>query len=256
MQGAIRITEQGEVIAAKYGTRESAEANLEAIASAPLLASLEKRSGRRRDRFYAAIEQVSGAAFRAYRELVYETEGFDRCLGQRCTAEVRVDDDPGGVDDPSQAGGRDRQGVDHCLDDVLRRQLTRTAAFERRPHHLLHHVLAEPVRGLAQPLVGQHGVRARRTPPRICLHVVLLGARGPLIGIVSQTRGRWSIQWSRCVGRRSSSGDGRGPQNRRDPVAGSGGFDSRPPPPPSARHCSPSGRPIEHLGWDHDDRCL
>jgi phosphoenolpyruvate carboxylase len=76
VQGRIRITEQGEVIAAKYGTRESAEANLEAIASATLLASLEKRSGRRRDRFYAAMEQVSGAAFRAYRGLVYETEGF------------------------------------------------------------------------------------------------------------------------------------------------------------------------------------
>jgi phosphoenolpyruvate carboxylase len=76
VQGRIRITEQGEVIAAKYGTRENAEANLEAIASATLLASLEKRSGRRRDRFYAAMEQVSGAAFRAYRELVYDTEGF------------------------------------------------------------------------------------------------------------------------------------------------------------------------------------
>jgi phosphoenolpyruvate carboxylase len=76
VQGRIRITEQGEVIAAKYGTRESAEANLEAIASATLLASLARRSGRRRDRFYAAMEQVSGAAFRAYRGLVYETEGF------------------------------------------------------------------------------------------------------------------------------------------------------------------------------------
>jgi phosphoenolpyruvate carboxylase len=76
VQGRIRITEQGEVIAAKYGTRESAEANLEAIASATLLASLEKRSARRRDRFYTAMEQMSGAAFRAYRGLVYETEGF------------------------------------------------------------------------------------------------------------------------------------------------------------------------------------
>jgi phosphoenolpyruvate carboxylase len=47
--GRIRITEQGEVIAAKYGTRESAALNLEAIASATLLASMEKRSERRRD---------------------------------------------------------------------------------------------------------------------------------------------------------------------------------------------------------------
>ncbi|HEX6374671.1 MAG TPA: phosphoenolpyruvate carboxylase [Allosphingosinicella sp.] len=76
VQGRIRITEQGEVIAAKYGTRDSAAINLEAIASATLLASLERRSGRRRGRFYAAMEQVSGVAFRAYRDLVYETEGF------------------------------------------------------------------------------------------------------------------------------------------------------------------------------------
>ena len=41
VQGRIRITEQGEVIAAKYGTRESAATNLEAMASATLLASLE-----------------------------------------------------------------------------------------------------------------------------------------------------------------------------------------------------------------------
>ena len=34
VQGRIRITEQGEVIAGKYGTRESATTNLEAMASA------------------------------------------------------------------------------------------------------------------------------------------------------------------------------------------------------------------------------
>ena len=76
VQGRIRITEQGEVIAAKYGTREAASANLEAITAATLLASLQTRSARRRDRFYAAMEEISGAAFRAYRGLVYENDGF------------------------------------------------------------------------------------------------------------------------------------------------------------------------------------
>jgi phosphoenolpyruvate carboxylase len=76
VQGRIRITEQGEVIAAKYGTRESASANLEAIVSATLLASLETRSVRRRKLFYDAMAEMSGLAFRAYRGLVYETEGF------------------------------------------------------------------------------------------------------------------------------------------------------------------------------------
>src|ERR1035438_9940160 len=44
VQGRIRITEQGEIVAAKYATRESAIVNLESIASATLLASLENIS--------------------------------------------------------------------------------------------------------------------------------------------------------------------------------------------------------------------
>jgi phosphoenolpyruvate carboxylase len=78
VQGRIRITEQGEVIAAKYGTRESAMANLEAMASATLLASLEpeKLSDKDAARFAAAMDALSDTAFKAYRGLVYETEGF------------------------------------------------------------------------------------------------------------------------------------------------------------------------------------
>ena len=78
VQGRIRITEQGEVIAAKYGTRESAAVNLEAMASATLLASLEpeKLAPADAERFSAAMDQLSDAAFRAYRGLVYETPGF------------------------------------------------------------------------------------------------------------------------------------------------------------------------------------
>ncbi|MBB5684149.1 phosphoenolpyruvate carboxylase [Sphingobium boeckii] len=78
VQGRIRITEQGEVIAAKYGTRESAASNLEAMASATLLASLESDPvpEKERARFGAAMDEISGAAFKAYRGLVYETDGF------------------------------------------------------------------------------------------------------------------------------------------------------------------------------------
>jgi phosphoenolpyruvate carboxylase len=78
VQGRIRITEQGEVIAAKYGTRESATINLEAIASATLIASLEpeKLSDKDARRFTAAMDTLSDAAFHAYRDLVYGTEGF------------------------------------------------------------------------------------------------------------------------------------------------------------------------------------
>ncbi len=78
VQGRIRITEQGEVIAAKYGTRTSAMTNLEAMASATLLASLEpeKLSDADAARFVAAMDTLSETAFRAYRGLVYETREF------------------------------------------------------------------------------------------------------------------------------------------------------------------------------------
>lgn len=78
VQGRIRITEQGEVIAAKYGTRASAMTNLEAMASATLLASLEPEQLAPADaeRFAAAMDELSATAFKAYRGLVYETEGF------------------------------------------------------------------------------------------------------------------------------------------------------------------------------------
>ncbi|WP_308815105.1 phosphoenolpyruvate carboxylase [Sphingomonas sp. GV3] len=78
VQGRIRITEQGEVIAAKYGTRESAMTNLEAMASATLLASLEpaRLSNAENAEFGAAMDRLSDKAFHAYRDLVYGTEGF------------------------------------------------------------------------------------------------------------------------------------------------------------------------------------
>ncbi|MFA5965014.1 MAG: phosphoenolpyruvate carboxylase [Sphingomonas sp.] len=78
VQGRIRITEQGEVIAGKYGTRESAAINLEAMASATLLASLEPDALSASDtrRFGAAMDALSATAFEHYRALVYGTEGF------------------------------------------------------------------------------------------------------------------------------------------------------------------------------------
>ena len=78
VQGRIRITEQGEVIAAKYGTRDSAMTNLEAIASATLLASLEpeRLSNAQNADFTGAMDALSDTAFHAYRDLVYGTDGF------------------------------------------------------------------------------------------------------------------------------------------------------------------------------------
>ena len=78
VQGRIRITEQGEVIAAKYGTRSGAATNLEAMVAATLRATLEPDPLPPADaaRFAAALDQLSDAAFAAYRGLVYDTPNF------------------------------------------------------------------------------------------------------------------------------------------------------------------------------------
>ena len=78
VNGRIRITEQGEVIAAKFATPDVAAANLEGMVAATLLASLEQDelSAADRRRFGEAMDQLSARAFRAYRSLVYEEPGF------------------------------------------------------------------------------------------------------------------------------------------------------------------------------------
>jgi phosphoenolpyruvate carboxylase len=76
--GRIRLTEQGEVIAAKFSTPDVAAANLEATAAATVLASLEHEEllGPQAERFAAAMDDLSDKAFHAYRALVYESPGF------------------------------------------------------------------------------------------------------------------------------------------------------------------------------------
>jgi phosphoenolpyruvate carboxylase len=79
VQGAIRITEQGEVIASKYSNPELGRRNLETLAAATLEATLLHSEGAApRPEFLAVMDRLSSEAFAAYRNLVYETEGFDR----------------------------------------------------------------------------------------------------------------------------------------------------------------------------------
>jgi phosphoenolpyruvate carboxylase len=79
VQGAIRITEQGEVIASKYSNPELARRNLEILASATLEATLlQSQTAEPRPEYFAAMDFLSAQAYRAYRSLVYETEGFER----------------------------------------------------------------------------------------------------------------------------------------------------------------------------------
>ena len=78
VQGTIRITEQGEVIAAKYSNPELGRRNLETLVAATLEATLlHTGEPAPRSDYLAAMDTLSGHAFRAYRGLVYETEGFE-----------------------------------------------------------------------------------------------------------------------------------------------------------------------------------
>ncbi|CAO3405173.1 phosphoenolpyruvate carboxylase [Azospirillum palustre] len=80
VQGAIRITEQGEVIAGKYSNPEVGRRNLETLAAATLEATLlhPESAAPCTDLFLQTMEELSEHAFKAYRGLVYETEGFEK----------------------------------------------------------------------------------------------------------------------------------------------------------------------------------
>jgi phosphoenolpyruvate carboxylase len=79
VQGQIRVTEQGEVIAAKYGNPDIGRRNLETLVAATLEATLlPELGGTPKAAYVEAMDALSEHAFRAYRKLVYETPGFER----------------------------------------------------------------------------------------------------------------------------------------------------------------------------------
>ena len=78
VQGQIRLTEQGEVIQAKYGNAEVGRRNLEVIVAATLAATAEPTESELPDPgFLEALAELSDDAYAAYRGLVFETEGFE-----------------------------------------------------------------------------------------------------------------------------------------------------------------------------------
>jgi phosphoenolpyruvate carboxylase len=76
--GQIRITEQGEMVAAKYAQPASARRNVETLVAATLEASagIGENLGDDADRFAAAMDRLSASAYGVYRSLVYEEAGF------------------------------------------------------------------------------------------------------------------------------------------------------------------------------------
>jgi phosphoenolpyruvate carboxylase len=81
VNGQIRLTEQGEIIASKFSNPEIGRRNLELLVAATLEASLtpaaqEGRRSKKLAGFERVMEELSERAYRAYRDLVYETPGF------------------------------------------------------------------------------------------------------------------------------------------------------------------------------------
>jgi phosphoenolpyruvate carboxylase len=76
VNGQIRLTEQGEVIASKYANPEIGRRNLETLVAATLEATLLHPTQSAPQAFLEAAQALSDASFAAYRKLVYETPGF------------------------------------------------------------------------------------------------------------------------------------------------------------------------------------
>ncbi len=78
VDGQIRLTEQGEIISSKYTNPEVGRRNLEIHVAATLEASLlHPSNGPAPEAFTGAMDRLSDLAFRAYRDLVFETPGFN-----------------------------------------------------------------------------------------------------------------------------------------------------------------------------------
>ncbi|MBA0046691.1 phosphoenolpyruvate carboxylase [Mycobacteroides sp. LB1] len=78
VSGSLRITEQGEVIAAKYAEPRTAHRNLETLLAATLESTLldVEGLGEAATTAYEILDDLAARAQRAYGELVHETPGF------------------------------------------------------------------------------------------------------------------------------------------------------------------------------------
>jgi phosphoenolpyruvate carboxylase len=78
VDGSIRITEQGEVVAAKYSQPSLARRNLETLVAAALEASCldTEQLGDNRTRAWEVMDELAALALTEYRGLVYGTDGF------------------------------------------------------------------------------------------------------------------------------------------------------------------------------------
>lgn len=78
VQGRLRVTEQGEIINAKYGLRGIAMRTLEQSTSAVLLATLGPGRGEFPQDWYDIMDGIAASSRNAYRDLVYDDDNFTR----------------------------------------------------------------------------------------------------------------------------------------------------------------------------------
>ena len=79
VNGRIKLTKQGEVVSAKFSTREIAHREVELVASAVLLstlAALPQPAAERLERFEAVAEEMAARSCEVYRALVYGDPEF------------------------------------------------------------------------------------------------------------------------------------------------------------------------------------
>ena len=91
VSGSLRLTEQGEVIAAKYAEPRIARRNLETLVAATLESTLLDVEGLGDDAepAYQVLDELAALAQHAYAELVHETPGFvDYFTGSTPVSEI------------------------------------------------------------------------------------------------------------------------------------------------------------------------
>jgi len=81
VNGQIRVTEQGEIIASRFSNPEIGRHNLELLVAATLEASLipppsSEFETEKLEQFEQVMEELSACSYRTYRNLVFDTPGF------------------------------------------------------------------------------------------------------------------------------------------------------------------------------------
>src|SRR5439155_1699779 len=190
VDGRLKLTEQGEVIAARYGNAAIALRELQQVTSAVLLASThahDEAVGRVADEGAPLIDGLAAVARRAYRSLVWEDPAFPRFfraatpigelselrLGSRPAARGRggVVPRPGGVGGGTPGGGTPGGGTPGGEDVStawMARLLDRTPTIQRSV--ALRNPYVDSLSELQVRLLG----RLRATPPDDPAHARLL----------------------------------------------------------------------------------